>query len=246
MKGRSISKGAICAVGGGVAAAAACWWLTATMAADFADAAPGRIAEWWGASFAVLFAMWAAMMAAMMAPAAAPFLRLFWRCRAHLGGDSPAATAAAAGGYLSAWMLFSAAAAALHSGANSAAMLGDGMSLHSPEIRAMLFAAAGAYQLTPFKFACLRGCRPPPLMLILDWRPGIGGAFALGAKNGMYCVGCCWALMLLLFAGGVMDLRWIAALTLYALAEKAFPSPRILARATGFGLLFFAAAELVS
>ena len=246
MRERSISKEAMCAVGGGVAVAAACWWLTAAMAADFARASSASIAAWQHASFAVLFAMWAVMMAAMMAPAAAPFLRLFWRCRAHLGKAPAAATAAAAGGYLILWAAFSAAAALLQLAANRTAMLDDAMMLHSPEARALLFAAAGAYQLTPLKFACLRGCRPPPLFLILNWRDGLGGAFALGAKNGAYCVGCCWALMLLLFAGGVMDIRWIAALSLYALVEKAAPAPRTLARAAGVGLLAAAALEIFS
>lgn len=245
MRERSISTGTVCVVGGGVLVAAFCWWLTVMMAVDFA-ASPVRIEGWQNAPFAVLFAMWAVMMAAMMAPVALPFLRLFWRCCAHLGKTPAALTAAAAGGYLSLWVLFSLAAAVLQLAANSEMMLGDGMALHSPEARAILFAAAGIYQLTPLKFACLRGCRPPPLFLILHWRNGLGGAFTLGAKNGMYCVGCCWALMLLLFAGGIMDLRWIAALAIYALAEKVAPSPQILARATGGGLLALSALQIIS
>ena len=227
---------------GGVAAAV-CWWMTAAMAIDFGRAPSAVRAQWQNASLPLLFAMWAVMMAAMMAPVAAPFLRLFGRCCAHLG-KSEKNVWAVAGGYMVLWAAFSLAAAVLHFAANKAAWINDNMFLHSAEARALLFAVAGIYQLTPLKFACLRGCRPPPLFLILHWKDGIGGAFWLGAKNGVYCVGCCWALMLTLFAGGVMDLRWIAALTLYALVEKISPFPKRTAQAAGGGLILLAIGAL--
>lgn len=214
------------------------WSVLALMSVDF-YASPANAKLWHNAGFGVLFVMWALMMAVMMLPVAIPFLRLFARCAPHL----PHQWAAAAGGYLTLWTLFSVAAAALQMAANAAGGMSDSMALaHSPW-RAALFAVAGIYQLTPLKMACLRGCRPPPIFLLLHWRPGIGGAFATGAKHGLYCIGCCWALMLLLFVGGIMDFRWIAALTIYAVVEKIAP-PQPLAHAVGGGLLLLAVFEL--
>ena len=206
--------------------------------------------QWQNAGWGILFVMWGVMMAAMMAPAAVPFLRLFWRCCLHFQMSFPSAaarTVAAAGGYLLLWLGFSALAALLHWAANHSAMAGETMALQSPELRAAVFALAGVYQFTPLKSACLRGCRPLPMFMIMHWKNTVSGALQLGARNGAYCVGCCWALMLLLFAGGVMDLRWIGALALYALMEKIFPDRSgMLARITGGGLLMLAAWTLWS
>ena len=217
------------------------WWLTAAMALDFAREGGG----WTGASFWALFGMWGAMMAAMMMASAIPFLRLFWRCCQHRGLQVFWHSAAAGGGYLVLWLLFSAAAAAAHWAADEWQFLNDNIALASSEGRAGLLALAGLYQLTPLKTACLRGCRPAAWQLILHWRRGLGGAFLTGAGNGAFCVGCCWALMLLLFVGGAMDLRWIVALAFYALLEKLLPPSPWLARLTGGGLLAAAVVVLV-
>ncbi len=184
-------------------------------------------------------------MAAMMLPTAAPFLRLFWQCCVFRKIAAHSHIAAAAGGYILLWLFFSLLAAGAHKVAAEWNALNSSMALADPTARAALFAAAAAYQFTPLKFACLRGCRPPPLFLILHWQTGIGGAFRLGLKNGAYCVGCCWALMLLLFAGGVMDFRWIVGLTLLVLAEKILPPHPIVARSFGVGLLALAVVELL-
>ncbi len=229
------------ALAAGVLLAGACWWLTVAMALDFS--APSAAASWRDAPYGVLFGMWAVMMAAMMAPSAAPFLRLFGRVAALQKSAPHAQTTAAAGGYFFVWLAVSALLAAVHLALGE--MLNGEMALAHPHARAAVFAAAGIYQWTPFKFACLRGCRPPPLFLILHWRRGIGGAFRAGARNGLYCAGCCWALMLLLFAGGAMDLRWILALAAFALAEKTLPHPQITARLAGGVLLALAAAEIL-
>ena len=221
-----------------VLALAACWWLTAAMSADFY--APGGAAVWQNPSYGALFLMWAVMMAAMMSPSAAPFLALVWRFAAQQKDRPATITTAAAGGYFFVWAVFSAAAAAFHW--TAAAALNDSMALANPNARAALFLAAGIYQWTPLKFACLRGCRPAAVFLILHWRRGMGGAFITGARNGVFCAGCCWALMLLLFAGGVMDWRWILALSLLALAEKILPHPELFARAAGTVLFALAAA----
>ena len=238
------------AIVAGAAIVAACWWLTFAMSVDFYHTSAAAT-MWQDASFGVLFIMWAVMMAAMMAPAALPFLRLIWRCSGlqqtsqNSGSSQTLTTAAAAAGYALPWLGFSFAAAVIHKFTAASGMLSDSMMLSNPYICAGLFAAAGVYQLTPLKHACLRGCRPPAFFLILHWKSGIVGAIRTGAHNGLYCVGCCWALMLLLFAGGVMDLRWIAALALVAVAEKILP-PKITSRAIGGGLLFLAAMPFLS
>lgn len=252
MMGRSwTNAGGATAALAGVAIIVACLWLTAAMVVDFYAAvaeSPGAAAQRWrDAPYAMLFLMWAVMMAAMMAPSAAPFLAMFWRAHGRVElrappGRAAAMTAAAGGGYLATWCAFSAAAAALQ----SIATLNDGLALHDPALRAALFAAAGAYQLTPLKRACLRGCRPAPTFFILHFRPGALGALGMGARHGLYCAGCCWALMLLLFAGGVMDWRWIAGLAAFALAEKVLPAPRLTAGVAGAALLALAAWELAA
>ena len=229
-----------------------CWWLTMSMAADFAR---GSSIDWRHASLFVLFAMWAVMMAAMMLPAAIPFLRLLSQCAVlqtrHSGAASPNVAAsvmvtAAAVAYLLMWLLFSIAAAGLQ--AWLAASLDSKLAVSQPLAQAALLAAIGGYQLSPLKFACLRGCRPPPLFLLLHWRRGIRGAFVMGGQHGLFCLGCCWALMLLLFVGGIMNLWWILGLTCYALVEKTAPPSALIpiTRLSGAALLLAAVMVLGS
>jgi len=104
-----------------------------------------------------------------------------------------------------------------------------------------VLALAGVYQLTPLKRTCLRVCRSPLSYLLQHWRPGRFGALRMGIEHGAYCLGCCWALMLLLFAGGVMNLTLIVALTLWVIAEKHVPFGEWTARASGIVLLALAA-----
>ena len=116
-------------------------------------------------------------------------------------------------------------------------MLSPHMATVSPVLGGAVLIAAGLYQWTPLKDACLGLCRSPVAFVMGRWRPGTGGAFRMGAEHGAYCVGCCWALMALLFVGGVMDLLWVAAITLAVLAEKLAPRGRWVARATGAALV---------
>ena len=198
-----------------------CWWLTVVMAGDFYRGGGGD--EWRQASFGALFLMWAVMMAAMMTPSFAPAMFLFARFAARQRQRAAVKLLAFVGGYLLVWTLFSAGAALLQYQAQAAKQMGGGMFLQSDLQRAALFFVAGMFQFSRLKLKCLRGCRHPALFFVLHWRNGITGAFNMGAHNGVLCAGCCWLLMLLLFAGGVMDLRWIAALALWALAEKTLP-----------------------
>ena len=111
----------------------------------------------------------------------------------------------------------------------------------SPALSATLLAAAGVYQFTPLKNACLARCRSPLSVILNDWREGLAGAFSMGLRQGIYCTGCCWLLMALLFVFGVVNLMWIGALTVFVLVEKLLRTPRWFVNATGAVLLLWAA-----
>jgi len=199
-------------------------------------------AHWDAAYVLLLWAMWAVMMTAMMLPSAAPLV-LLYAGALHAKGERHAGRCiyALAGGYLLVWSLFSVGATVLQRILASALALTPMMEPETPIIAAALLAIAGVYQLTPLKRACLRVCRSPLSYLLLHWRPGTVGALRLGVDHGIYCLGCCWALMLLLFAGGVMNLVVIVALMLWVLAEKFLPFGEQTARASGIVLLALAA-----
>ena len=139
------------------------------------------------------------------------------------------------------WALFSVAATALQRGLTSLFMLTPMMEAASPAMAAAILAFAGAYQLTPLKRACLRTCRSPLGFMMQRWRGGTSGAFRLGLEHGWHCLGCCWAMMLILFAGGVMSLTVILSLTLWVLVERWAPFGERTATASGVALLAVAA-----
>ena len=143
-------------------------------------------------------------------------------------------------GYLLVWALFSAAATGLQRLLASALLLTPMMEAASPSIAAAILAVAGVYQMTPLKRACARACRSPLGLMLQRWRSGAAGAFRLGVEHGSYCLGCCWALMLILFAGGVMNLTVILALTVWVLVEKWAPFGGRTTTASGIGLLALA------
>lgn len=198
--------------------------------------------HWDLAHLFLLWAMWAVMMTAMMLPSAAPLV-LLYAGALHARGERDASRRiyALAGGYLAAWAVFSIGATALQRILASALVLTPMMEPERPILAAVALAIAGVYQLTPYKRACLRVCRSPLSYLLQHWRPGTAGAFRLGVEHGLYCLGCCWALMLLLFAGGVMNLVVIVALMLWVLAEKFLPFGERTAKASGIALLALAA-----
>ncbi len=191
---------------------------------------PPRVAatagEWGFAYWLTMLAMWWVMMIAMMLPSAAPMILLYARVVRH--GRSRAATpgslappAVFAAGYLACWLIFSLLAVVLQFALERAGLL-DGMMMWSVNsvLTGALFIAAGLYQISPLKTACLSQCRSPAELLSRNWRPGNRGAFRLGVVHGAYCLGCCWALMLLLFAAGIMNLVWIAGLAILVAVEK--------------------------
>jgi predicted metal-binding membrane protein len=173
----------------------------------------------------LIWAMWGVMMAGMMLPSASPML-LLYGTTARRGSDPGSAVgrvAAMASGYVLVWLLFSAGATLLQRIASRLLLLTPMMEPARPWVGGVLLVAAGAYQFTPLKAACLGACRSPLSFIMQRSRPGTFGAFVMGADHGRYCLGCCWALMLLLFAGGVMNLSVIVALTAFVLIEKLAP-----------------------
>jgi predicted metal-binding membrane protein len=180
------------------------------------------------------FAMWAVMMIGMMAGPATPMLLLFAGMqRTRASGPVPMALPLFGLGYLAVWTGFSACAAIAQETLHRAALLSPAMAASSPRLGGAILIAAGVYQLTPFKGACLTHCRSPLGFLMSSWRDGARGAFGMGVSHGVYCLGCCWALMCVLFAVGVMNLLWVAALTALVLLEKVGPFGAIAARVAG-------------
>ena len=198
--------------------------------------APGFTA--WTASHAlVIFAMWAIMMVGMMTPSVAPVVLLYaGTARAAQSQGKPFAAASwFAAGYLAAWLAFALLATAGQWGLEWAALLTPVMKSANRIFGGMLLLAAGVYQWTPLKHTCLNHCRAPLHFIQMHggFRPGRAAALKLGMLHGAYCVGCCWALMALLFVGGVMNLFWIAALMVLVLLEKIAPWGQIVARMAG-------------
>lgn len=207
--------------------------------------------EPWSADYwLVMLVMWWVMMVAMMTPSAAPTILLHATITRRgqsdaRGANTAAATGAFVGGYLAIWFLFAAAATSLEFGFERLALVSPmWMWSESHVLTGTLLVAAGLYQLTPIKTACLDGCRSPIEFLSRYWRPGARGAFRLGVVHGAYCVGCCWALMLLLFAGGVMNLLWIAGLSIIVAIEKMAPFGHAAGRVIGIVLLAIGATVL--
>ncbi len=190
------------------------------------DPAMAMPAAAWNRDYAVLmFLMWWIMMIAMMLPSAAPVILLAAALNRRTSPEhSPYGSSSCfLTGYLLAWAVFSAVAVIGQWLLQTNGLLTGFLHLNNQSMAGVLLMGAALWQLTPVKQACLRHCRSPVDFLIQRRRPGMTGALRMGAGHGIYCLGCCWFLMLLLFVGGVMNLYWIAALALYVLAEKFLP-----------------------
>jgi predicted metal-binding membrane protein len=189
-------------------------------------------------SFAYLgatFAMWAVMMVAMMTPSVIPAVALF--AMAERRGGRRARTVAFVAGYLATWTGFSVFATALQVLLLEAGWVDDMGVATRGTLSAALWFGVAAWQFAPWKRSCLAQCRAPAGFLAANFRPGIAGAFRTGTAHGLYCLGCCWLLMLLLFVGGVMDLRWVAVLTLAVLVEKTASRPGVVRTVIAFAAL---------
>jgi predicted metal-binding membrane protein len=235
-------------------ATAAAWAVTFLQSSDLSALSPFLAqalcgGEWSMASAASSFVMWISMMVTMMLPAMAPTIEAFAtiarRRRARREPYTP--TLVFVAGYGLAWSCFSAVAVAAQWQLYGAALITPTMQNVSPILAGVALLIAGLYQFTPVKLACMRGCRSPLSFIMAEWREGYAGALLMGLRHGMICVGCCWAVMSLMFCVSVMDLRWAAALALYTATEKlapggdtiiapAFGSAAILGGATLIGL----------
>jgi len=203
----------------------------------------------WTLGWAVLvLVMWAVMMAAMMLPSAAPIILLYAAIarRSSERGEPASASAAFAFGYIAVWAAFSLAATVLQYGLEKVALMSPMMQTTSIALAGTVLIAAGLYQWTPLKQACLRHCRSPLDFIVTYWRPGARGAFVMGLRHGAYCVGCCWLLMLLLFVGGVMNFAWIAGVALFVLIEKLVPAGHWIGRGAGILLVVWGTVTLLA
>jgi predicted metal-binding membrane protein len=215
------------------------WLWIAAMARDMYGPMTGASAwmmtrQWDVAHLLLLWAMWAVMMIAMMLPTAAPLVLLYGAAARRSAPDTASQqTYALATGYVFAWTVFSLAATVLQRVLASRLLVSPMMEATSGRVSAVLLLIAGAYQWTPLKRACLHTCQSPLGFLMARWRGGTSGAFRMGLDHGIYCVGCCWALMLLLFAGGVMNIAVIVGLMVWVGVEKLAPYGRIASQVTG-------------
>jgi predicted metal-binding membrane protein len=221
-----------------------CWAWIIVMARDMYGPMTGASAwmmtlRWDTRHVLLLWMMWAVMMAGMMLPSASPVLLMYGVATRRQASRAAAGREiyALASGYMLVWALFSAVATVAQLMLSTGVAISPMMTLTSRRLGALLLVIAGLYQLTPLKRACLSKCQSPFGFLVQHWRAGLVGAFRMGVDHGAYCLGCCWALMLLLFVGGVMNLAVIAALTAFVAFEKLSPLGTHTARISGLLLI---------
>ena len=236
-----------------IVAAAAWWFLLASEAAMTRMAGDGPImALMWLMMTPVdtvpyLLAastMWIAMMIAMMIPAAVP-MALIYR-RMDRGASSNLDTFIFSCGYLAGWSFYSLGAAGLQWWLHSRGTLHGHLLVTGANLAAAILIAAGVYQLTPLKEACLNRCRSPLGFFVENWKEGRIGAFKMGLHHGFFCVGCCWVLMLLMFAGGAMSVATMAALSIFILAERLLPAGPWVSKIPGLMMMGWGGAILWS
>ncbi len=231
-------------VSGILGVSALAWAYTAYLAWDMKDMGAGGMAmpqlqPWGGVDFSLTFVMWAVMMVAMMVPTAAPMILVFAtinrKRRDQQGTFVP--TGIFVLGYVVVWTGFAAAATLAQWGLHSASLLSPMMESTSAILGGVLLLGAGIFQWSPIKRACLSNCRTPMGFLMSEWREGADGALIMGLRHGVFCLGCCWVLMGLLFVLGIMNLLWIAALAGFVLVEKVAPGGQWVSRLSGLVLI---------
>ncbi len=209
-------------------------------AVSMAEMGMAHLGPWTPADAALAAGMWSVMMVAMMLPSAAPMIFVFVTVNLRRGLDANApyvSTGLFTLGYLLVWGVFSVGATAAQWGSQRAAVLAEATLALTPLAGAAVLVAAGLWQLTPLKYACLARCQSPIGFLLAEWRQGRRGALVMGLRHGLYCLSCCWALMALLFVGGVMNLAWVAAIATFVLVEKTVPAGRVVGWLSGGALI---------
>lgn len=202
---------------------------------------------WTTTDLGLRIAMWVAMMIGMMVPTAAPVALVYAAVarKAREQQSSLPPTSVFVAGYVLIWSLFSVGAALGQRALDQASLLSSAMASNNARLGGALLLAAGVYQLTPLKQSCLRHCRSPADFLSHHWRGGgTVGALRLGVRHGIYCLGCCWVLMGLLFVVGVMNLAWVAVIAAFVLVEKTLPFGRLGGGVAGIGLIALGVAGL--
>lgn len=210
-------------------------WIAFDMSHPVAQLTMPAGADWSVANLLAIWCMWAVMMAAMMLPSALPMAIVFVELSARHG--ERARSRSFVGAYLLIWCAFSAAATALQWALQAVGWVNPMIVSTSALLTGGLLVIAGVYQFSRLKHLCLAHCRTPMGFLLGEWRPGAYGGFVMGLRHGLFCVGCCWALMALLFVGGVMNLAWIAALSIAVAIEKLVPHGERLASLLGLMLI---------
>ena len=193
-------------------------------------------AQSWLLDATLMFLMWAVMLVAMMLPSAAPMLATYARIASAREASRAYHVWMFAAGYFVVWTAFSLAATALQYALQSVAIVSNGLQTTSLA-GGIILVAAGIYQVTPLKNVCLKRCRSPLGFFMTNWRDGARGAFTMGLEHGAFCTGCCWMLMALLFVAGVMNLAWVAAISVLVLVEKAAPFGWAIARVSGVAMI---------
>lgn len=218
-----------------VAIAGLAWAYLFALSQDMAamDDMPGMAMSSAPAPFLLTVTMWMVMMVGMMLPSAMPMILLFTAVQRKQGKQPVITTGAFAAGYLLIWCGFAVAAAALQIELGEMAVLSPSLTFVSTRLAGLTFLIAAAYEFSPLKNRCLSQCSSPIGFITAHWRPGYAGAFRMGISHGAFCVGCCWALMLLLFTAGVMNLLWVALLAVLVLVQKVLPYPRVAATIAG-------------
>lgn len=218
-----------------VLAWAALVWLVIDMGHPLAQLTMPASSHWSLAQALAVWAMWAVMMAAMMLPSALPMILAFIKLGTDAAGVARARSFVAA--YLLVWCAYSVAASVAQWALQAAGWVDPMIVSRSVGLTAVLLLIAGLYQFSPLKRICLSHCRTPMAFLLGEWRAGVSGAFVMGLRHGLFCLGCCWALMALLFVGGAMNLAWVAALSIAVAVEKLAPHGERLARLLGAALI---------
>ncbi len=197
------------------------------------------IATWGITDIAMLFVMWGIMMTGMMLPSALPVILLVQRINDNRRARQAHYTSTYyfVAGYLLAWMLYSLMITGLQYYLHTISLLTPMMKSNHLGFTSLLLLLAGVYQWLPIKQSCLTNCRSPLSLITKEWREGKLNTIKMGFYHGQYCLGCCWVLMALLFVLGVMDLFWIAMLTLAVLIEKLAPNGALFGKCVGVALI---------
>lgn len=203
--------------------------------------------EWTATDFLLLFLMWLVMMIAMMTPSVTPLILIFAMVnRQRKQQRTPfVSTGYLLSGYFLVWAAFSLMATILQWLLQHISLLNPEMETTSKILGAIILMAAGVFQFTPLKQKCLSYCRTPIDFIHRNWKEGKPGALRMGIENGMYCLGCCWILMILLFVSGIMNILWIAIIALFVLIEKVLPQIKWISFVAGAALIIYGAIVLV-